>query len=73
MIYNIRFDSNGYVLDATALPTALPEYHPCEINQQVSADYLRGYHKLINGQFVFDQAKYHEWLLAQQPEEPTDE
>lgn len=74
MIYYIKVDTNGYVQDMTALPTALVEYVAHDLAEMPKSDHMHGYYKIVDGHFIFCQEKYQEWLLAQPIEgEPTNE
>lgn len=75
--YYVKIDNDGYVVDLTAVPTSLPDYHPYNLAEPVSAEHLRGYYKLVDGYFVIDETKRQQWLASQveseEPEQPEGE
>ena len=75
--YFVCLDQDGYVVDLTAVPTALPSYQQYELKEPIKPEHLRGYYKLIDGYFVIDEAKHQQWLASQveseEPEQPQGE
>lgn len=71
MIYNIQFDDSGIVTDMTALPTALPDYHPYNLTEMPEAKHMSGYYRLDagSGKFYIDDERYALWLAQQAPAE----
>jgi hypothetical protein len=57
MIYYIKTDENGYVIDATAVATSLADYTPHNLNQPPAAEHLSGYYRIVDDAFVIDEAK----------------
>jgi hypothetical protein len=70
--YWILFDNDGYVVFLTAHKPALDGYEKHSIGD-IPNDILRGYYKLIDGQFVLDEAKKAQWEtenpVTEEPEE----
>jgi hypothetical protein len=69
MIYYIKTDENGYVVDATAVKTSLVDYTPYNLNQPIIAEYLAGYYRIVNDAFVLDEAKRAELMPSEEPQE----
>jgi sulfur relay (sulfurtransferase) DsrC/TusE family protein len=69
MIYYIKTDENGYVIDATAIETHLADYTPRNLNQPLTAEHLAGYYRIVNDAFVLDEAKRAELMPSEEPQE----
>jgi len=68
MIYYIKTDENGYIVDATAVKTNLVDYTPHNLNQPLTAEHLAGYYRIVNDALVLDEAKKAE-LITPEPQE----
>lgn len=64
--YYILVDAEGYVVSLTAWAPAPPEYVVYEVGE-IPGDVLRGYYKLVDGEFILDEAKKTEWEEANTP------
>ena len=69
MKYNLKFDDDGFVIDATA-NDAPADYVLCVIKEhRVLPEFMNGFYKFVDGHFIKDEAKYAEYLASLPVEE----
>jgi hypothetical protein len=68
LVYYVKVDAEGYVVDLTAFTTSLPDYERIVLTKPVKTEYLTGHYKLNRetGEFIKDELKMQE--LAAQPD-----
>lgn len=59
-VYYVKTDENGYVIDLTAIETALSDYEKVILSEPVKTEYLAGYYKFEDGKFILDEQKKQE-------------